>query len=327
MNIRFAVLPLIALSLVSCQKKPTSEPTIQVQPNSVQPSHAGNLSYKAYRNLIGEPGNISIVPSSLNNTLFYFSGELKEEEREKIKNWNNLKNPSDPQNELKSKLTIVPGKKKSAPSVSSQFEFQGKFVTPFSSDPALIGNFQASPYATKSVPIMQQIAEFPFFSDADSKWVKLTFVDSPITALLALPKNKFELAKIENKLDETYLSNIEKNLKTEKVEIVLPNFKIENQRNLNEVFLSLGSDFLYRNKAFIKKSAYSKGTLPEVTQTTVYGLSHLGMNVAGSTHFEKTPKKELNLIFKKFHAIEPFLLVLRNSKTNELLMLARAYQP
>jgi len=327
MNIRFAVLPLIALSLVSCQKKPTSEPTIQVQPNSVEPSHAGNLSYKAYRNLIGEPGNISIVPSSLYNTLVYFSGDLKEEEREKIKNWNNLKNPSDPQNELKSKLTIVPGKKKSAPSVSSQFEFQGKFVTPFSSDPALIGNFQSSPYATKSVPIMQQIGNFPFYSDADSKWVQLSFTDSPITALLALPKNKFELAKIESKLDETSLSNIEKNMKSEKVEVVLPGFKIENQRKLNEVFLSLGSDFLYRNKAFSKKSAYSKGVLPEVTQTTIYGFNRQGMNVADSLNNDKTQKKELNLIFKKFHAVEPFLLVLRNSKTNETLMLARVYQP
>lgn len=362
MKNHFHVLVSLLIFLSSCTKQAVQTEAEKAAP-SPTPTPFGaynpqNGPFMVYQILAKSPQNVNFFPSTLKNaaTILHQEAEssnkkkfepfmgnpasaersdhyqtatsvwLKERRRalsaEALNQWitkNTCGTFTDQYREMNPKTSSV---------VLSAFCFQGKWAKPFLKSDSTLAHFQSSPHLTETATMMRKESTYRYFEDENSQWLELTFQNSPVALWLALPKKRFDLQKTEANLGLDYLKLVGDKMEKEKVDVVLPKVKLSQKLSLIEVMNLVGGDFAFNKSAYAKSSKFFKSGISEVSQISAFNIDENGVNFEDSVATESKDESTISLFrSKKFHADQPFLAILKNLKSDELLLLGKVHQP
>ena len=319
---------IIVPTLGSCNK---TQPVVETKTTLSKPE------FKAYQILAHNPSNVNFSPIVLKQTaallkLDQISGSLSEKQESPSFTfansiWTKSKKHTLNQKEMNEwivknscgKFTEFYEKieAKTNTIMLSALCFQGKFLHPFNNQDTVPAHFQSSPYGSSTIKMMKKIGHFRYFEDESAQWLELPFQNSSVVMWLALPLKKFELNKIEEKMNFDYLSGIEKGLKDHQVEMSIPRFLLNQKLVLKDLLMQIGADFDSRS---------GRNNFSDISQITSFEMNEQGINAEDQGEI-KSEKEGFGLGTKKFNAVQPFMVLLKNTNPDEIILLGRVYKP
>ncbi|GBM18216.1 Serpin B6 [Araneus ventricosus] len=179
----------------------------------------------------------------------------------------------------------------------------------------------------KSVPLMHLTSRFPYASVDNFQALELPYKGENISMLILLPNQRDGLRALENSLTPEKLAEIQRELYKTKVEVSLPKFKMEFEKELSPEVKALGA-----NKIFSAGSADFSGMTPsknvcvtQVIHKAIIEVNEEGSEAAAVTGIVFTRMRPMPDMTAKFRADHPFLfaIVEKGSKSNMILFLGR----
>jgi serine protease inhibitor len=205
--------------------------------------------------------------------------------------------------------------------------FKGDWVSPFKKSETLTGNFRSSETSVLVTDLMRQVHSFKYFENETSKWLELPYKDSPFSMVLALPKKDFDLKTVVAALDSTSVDDILTKMKEERVELVLPKFKISEKSSLKEDLSLAGYVKLFSPGEWKAISSDSEFVLGDVIQAITIEVDEQGTIAAAATALTmETTSFDLKSK-KPFYCDQPFLYLLVNRESDEIYFMGRVFKP
>ncbi|NDG84828.1 MAG: serpin family protein [Proteobacteria bacterium] len=207
--------------------------------------------------------------------------------------------------------------------------FKGDWIWKFDPSSTAPDRFQSSPYSTTVTQMMHQTSSLSYGEDKTAQWVELPYEGGSMVMTLILPKKRFELAAIEKDLSSSSMKDRLSKSKTTRVEIVLPKFKFEQKRSMKELLLSAGYSDLFTLNEW-KKIASNPPKLSDVIQAIAIEVDEKGTEAAAATAAVMTDTALMNPLenmAEKFICDQPFMFLLRNTKSGEIHFIGKVYAP
>ncbi|CAL1297717.1 unnamed protein product [Larinioides sclopetarius] len=179
----------------------------------------------------------------------------------------------------------------------------------------------------KSVPLMHLTSRFPYASVDNFQALELPYKGENISMVILLPNQRDGLRALENSLTPEKLAEIQRRLYRTKVEVSLPKFKMEFQKELSPEVKALGA-----NQIFSAGSADFSGMTPsknvfvsQVIHKAIIEVNEEGSEAAAVTGIVFTRMRPMPDMIAKFRADHPFLFAIieKGSTSNMILFLGR----
>jgi serpin B len=206
--------------------------------------------------------------------------------------------------------------------------FKADWKIPFEKSSTAPGRFQSSPHKTIVTQMMAKTARFLYAEDDTSLWVDLPYQSESMVMTLVLPKKRFDLKTVHEKLNASFLRTNLSKMKEEKVRLVLPKFKIEKKESMKGLLISAGYQKLFAADGW-KKISSNPLNLADVLQGVVIQVDEKGTEAAAATAMLMTESSfnPMNLVIKDFICDQPFIFMLRNKKSGEIHFIGKLYEP
>jgi serpin B len=204
--------------------------------------------------------------------------------------------------------------------------FKGEWGSPFYSELTRAHHFSSSPYKTVVTEMMHQLGKFPYAEDEDSKWIDLPYKGSSMVMTLVLPKKRFELKVVHQKLTASKFQAALSKMKTEKVSLSFPKFRIQKKESMKELLISAGYGKLFDSTGWKKLSTHPL-TLADSIQALSIQVDEQGTEAAAVTKMEMRETAMLELNLKEFECDQPFIFILRNKKSGEIHFIGKLFEP
>lgn len=200
--------------------------------------------------------------------------------------------------------------------------------SPFKKESTHSDTFRSSPHAVMKTDMMVQTSKFGYYEDDLSQWVSMPYRDLPLEMVLALPKKELNLKAVEDRLSAESMDKVLKGLKEENVEITLPKFKFDTKLSLKKIFTDAGFEQLFKGGDYSKFVSNSKNfQIADVIQATAIQVDEKGTEAAAATAVVMERTSLVQMSKKTFKADQPFLFLIRNSKSGEIYFLGRVLDP
>lgn len=179
-----------------------------------------------------------------------------------------------------------------------------------------------------TVPTMNQSASFNFLELSDAQILEMPYLMGDISMLILLPKSKDGLKGLEQQLSDDNLRKWSADLKSRKVNLHLPKFKIEAEFDLIEVLKSMGMSLAYAAEADFSRMAKAKPLyLSSVVHKATVDVNEEGTEAAAATSIVgsgsmNVPEKPI-----EFRADHPFVFLIRHNSSQSILFLGRVQNP
>jgi len=227
----------------------------------------------------------------------------------------------------KSQDTITTLDQKTSTIAISTICIKNVWQKPFSTKNTKLAHFQSSPHASYTVKFMETINHYRYFESEQSKWVELEFENSPLVRVLGIPKTRFEIKKTESELNPEFISSLNSKLKEERVSLAIPKFSLIQNTNLRDPLSQSGMDFIFNKNNYKKNQKKFKSLPEEIIQIANLKIDEHGLNLDESNFPEAKKSSTIRILSKQFYADQPFVVLIQNRKTDDLLILGRVYQP
>lgn len=218
--------------------------------------------------------------------------------------------------------------------VVSALYLKAKWMSPFTIGLTRNDTFIANKVLTKSVPMMQQTAEFPFYDGDTFSMLELELelpaADAPALVVdFVLPKDKHGLPELENQLSPEVLQGWLERLTNTHVAITLPKFTIRQTLNLSKTLQNMGMKAAFQGNADFSGITGTKDLyISDVVHQTYFDCAEGGVEAAAATGAIMNMKSSLETERPKvFRADHPFLFILRERTTGTILFLGRVTNP
>jgi len=204
--------------------------------------------------------------------------------------------------------------------------FNGKWSNPFNGTETRHVKFYTADEREIGVPFMRQEGIFNYTDDDDFQILKKNYEGNDVSMLFILPKED-NLAEVKGNLTLEKLDEWRDDLEPTSMRMVsIPKFDFETEYNLQETLEDLGTNTLFDGRAdlsgidgagylfldYVKHNAFievdEKGT--EAAAVTIGGARPIGI--------DRRPK---------FHANRPFLFLIQDNETGNILFMGRVNDP
>jgi serpin B len=222
--------------------------------------------------------------------------------------------------------------------------FKGQWTRPFVPEATQSKSFLAEGTRKIDVPTMAMTAPYRYADVGDATLLELGYTSessvvagvtagSGFSMVVLLPKRVDGLGALEGSIDADRLEGWFAHLKTERVEVALPRFKVELPESLSlaRPLVDLGMTNAF-DAARADFTGIAKGREPlfisDVFHKAFVAVDERGTEAAAATAVVTTrggtrPQGEP----KRFIADHPFLFLIRDSKTGMLLFVGRVVEP
>ncbi len=212
--------------------------------------------------------------------------------------------------------------------ITNAIYFKGTWVTQFDEKDTAEEDFRVDADNTVKIPMMKLDEAYFRYAETDSlQIVELPYQGEKVSMLVLLPKGSVNLATVEESLTLENLSTWKSNLRNQSVIVNIPKFKLETDYTLNAVLADLGMSAAFSpvsadlsgitgSKELYIQAALHKAFV-EVNEEGTEAAAATGM-VFGTTSVHVTPL---------FRADHPFIFVLQDSETGNILFMGRVTNP
>jgi serpin B len=204
--------------------------------------------------------------------------------------------------------------------------FLGDWEQKFNSLHTRNDQFTISPTEQMDVLMMNQEEDFRYAELPQAQVLELPYVGDDVSMLLMLPTDADGLDGLEDWLSAESLGAAMDSLQTERVRISLPKFTMTAEFDLNESLQDLGMQTAFTDFAYFSGISDVPLLISKVRHKSFLHVDEEGTEAAAATSVEigLTSVPPEPVIFRADH---PFLLALRDNRTESLLFLGRVVRP
>jgi serpin B len=209
--------------------------------------------------------------------------------------------------------------------------FKGTWASAFEKAATSTQPFHLSASGQADVRLMDHIADIGYTGNNDFQAVELPYHGDELSMVIMLPRHIDGLGQLENQLSPAFLARLLAQMKKQKVEILLPRFKVESGFKLNDTLAKMGmpdafggeADFsgLDGTKNLFISGVYHKAWV-EVTEegTEAAAATAVVMDVKGLRENSPPPPPV-------FRADHPFIFLIRDTRSGSVLFVGRLADP
>lgn len=212
--------------------------------------------------------------------------------------------------------------------------FKGIWDVPFNKNSTKDLPFTVTADTKPNVPIMTQTRVFGYGTDDDLQVLELSYAGNNLSMLVLLPKEADGLDALESKLTEANFEKWSAALSRQSVEVFLPKFKTTSELSLADTLKSMGmtaafdpsdADFSGMDgKKDLSISAVVHKAYADVNEEGTEAAAATGVTTKVSKAAASKQKHEPPPVFRADH---PFVFMIRDDKSGNILFLGRLTRP
>ena len=173
---------------------------------------------------------------------------------------------------------------------------------------------------------MFQKGSFAYFEDKNYQAIELPYMDNELSMLVVLPKAVDGLPAVEKETNiyRTISLRVKKD-----IQLFLPKFKIEASFQLKQTLAKLGAAIIFSNDADFTGIASDGLQVDDVIHKAVVDVNEEGTEAAAATAviMEAAGIPMPQEAIKMFKADHPFVFVLQDIATGNILFIGRVSDP
>jgi serpin B len=209
--------------------------------------------------------------------------------------------------------------------------FKGDWEHAFPEKSTRYNDFHVNPKEKVSVPMMHQVGEFGYFADDLNTFqmLAMSYKGSDLTMAIFLPRKVDGLKDFEENLTAEKLAEWRKGVRRSKVQVSLPKFTMTRRLDLARQLQALGmTDAFSAEKAdFSGMTGDKKLMVSKVLHEAWVEVNEKGTEAAADTGVAEKKKGDKAYDPIEFQADHPFLFLIRDSKSSNILFLGRMSNP
>lgn len=204
--------------------------------------------------------------------------------------------------------------------------FKGDWVKQFDETKTRDEEFKISPDRTVKAPMMRhdENKDFNYTETENLKTLKLPYKGKDLSMLILLPKEEFGLTEIEKNLTADMLYDIESDLSTQEVNVVMPKFEFKTDYNLKGVLEEMGMVRPFGNADFSGITGDKSLFIEFVKHKAYIKVNEKGTEAAAAT---AVGMAESAARYNTFHADHPFIFMIKDDRTDSILFMGKVVDP
>jgi serpin B len=208
--------------------------------------------------------------------------------------------------------------------------FNGEWVHPFAEHAMLKAPFHAAAGDKPDTQFMTQVKHLRYASHNGVQALELPYRDTSYSLVVLLPEKVDGLKQLESSLNARALDELTAKLETQLVGVQLPSFKSRLQLDLAETLSAMGMPLPFSSSAdFSGISTEEEMNISAVFHEAYVDVNKKGTEAAAATaaivYGAPSPvNREEPIIFRADH---PFIYLIRDSKSGNLLFVGRLTDP
>jgi serpin B len=208
--------------------------------------------------------------------------------------------------------------------------FKGTWLKQFDSKETSNMDFYTSGTVSEKVPMMHlpndEEAKFNYAETNDLQVLELPYTGSELSMLILLPKENDQTV-VEKYLTKEKFADLKEQLKEEQVDIYLPKFKFETKYFLTDTLKKMGMKEAFTNAAdFSGMDGEKDLMISQVIHQAFVEVNEEGTEAAAATAVVVELKATMQDI-KEFKADHPFIFVIQQKSTGNILFMGRVSDP
>jgi serpin B len=208
--------------------------------------------------------------------------------------------------------------------------FKGSWATQFDPKLTFPQPFHLGTGKDVKAPLMHQEGNFGYLDGGDFQAVELPYTGKDLTMVVLLPKKVDGLAAFEKTLTQARLTKWLGKLRSEKIGVFLPKFKMTAEFSLKEVLSEMGMPLAFdQNKADLSGMADIRGPLylSAVVHKAFVDVNEEGTEAAAATAAVVVARAVGGPRPPIFRADHPFVFLIRDARSGSILFLGRVTNP
>ncbi|XP_055951005.1 intracellular coagulation inhibitor 2-like [Argiope bruennichi] len=203
--------------------------------------------------------------------------------------------------------------------------FKGTFKTQFKQERTrykVFYNYGLESEARR-VPMMHVTSYFQYASFDEFQALELPYKGENVSLLVLLPNDRCGIYDLEESFTPERLTNVQRQLYRTEVDVSLPKFKYQFEKELSPYMKALGANQIFRTGADFSGMTQSRDVfVSQVFHKAVIEVNEEGSEAAAVTEID-VEETSLNLEKPRFRADHPFLFAIVEKSSNLILFLGR----
>ncbi len=201
--------------------------------------------------------------------------------------------------------------------------FQAGWTEPFDPEQTQEAAFHGPDGSTGTVELMDQTTELAFAESADYKAVEIPYGGRAFVMTLVVPRGETGLDEVVSRLAEGGWEELTEGLETRRVRVLLPRFRMEWERALNDPLGRMGMEVAFTPAANFSRMFPGGGVwLGEVKQKSFVQVDEEGTEAAAATSVAV-----IQSMPPEVRADRPFLFAIRERLSGSVLFLGAVVEP
>ena len=206
--------------------------------------------------------------------------------------------------------------------------FKGTWQREFNPSKTRDGPFHLANGDVKQVPMMRQKRWYPYYRGEKFQAISLAYGDGQMRMYIFLPDSESDLNSFLENLNAESWENWMSAFHGQDVSLVMPKFKLEYKKTLNDTLKALGMDIAFRLGAnFSRMSPLGRDFfIKEVLHKTFVEVNEEGTEAAAATSVEmgitSVPPPPIPFVVDR-----PFFFAIRDNQTKTVLFMGVVVDP
>jgi serpin B len=207
--------------------------------------------------------------------------------------------------------------------------FKGSWDHAFSKARTLKADFFTGPEQKVSVDMMHLTEKFGYFEDDRFQVLSMPYKGDAVSLIAFLPRQKEGMKAMEEQLNAGVVSDVLGKIRSTKVAVSFPKFKMTSSFQLADVLAKMGMPTLFQpGKADLSGIVVTKDLfISKVVHKAYVDVNEEGTEAAAATAVIAMRASAKAPMIPVFRADHPFVFAIRDNKTGSILFLGRVTNP
>ena len=208
--------------------------------------------------------------------------------------------------------------------------FKAEWLKQFDADKTRDMNFRVNPDKSIKVPMMQRTDRksiFDYTQNEDLQILEMPYAGEDLSMLILLPLDD-DIEALENSFTIEKLTEWKKSLRKRRVNIYIPKFKFETKYFMKNTLSNLGMPTAFTNSADFSGMTGTKDLkIDKVIHQAFIEVNEEGTEAAAATGVSIIRKTSIPPPTPIFKADHPFIFIIQQIKTGNILFMGRVNNP